>query len=68
MRDEYRLGLTPDKVDVFPRAGHHVRVEADAGEGAGFGDAAFEEAGATLVGSAAEVYEADIVAKVKRAR
>ena len=36
---EYRVGLTPDNVADYVRAGHTVYVETHAGEGAGFADA-----------------------------
>ena len=65
MGNEYRVGLTPDKVDVLVRSGHEVRVQAGAGEGASFPDHLYRAVGARLVGDAAEIYAADVVAKVK---
>ena len=65
MEDEYRVGLTPDKVDVLVRSGHEVWVETGAGEGASFSDDLYAAVGARLVEGAAEAYSADIVAKVK---
>ena len=65
MEDEYRVSLTPDKADVLVRAGHEVRVQRGAGEGASFPDEDYEAVGASLVDTPAEVFASDIVAKVK---
>ena len=43
--EEYRVSLTPDKVDLLVKNGHRVLVESRAGEGAGFPDVAFETVG-----------------------
>ena len=45
-------------------AGHAVGVEADAGAGSGFADAAYQSAGATVT-NAAVAWDADLVVKVK---
>ncbi|MBQ6692677.1 MAG: alanine dehydrogenase, partial [Clostridia bacterium] len=63
---EYRVGLTPDNSMAFVRKGHQVYVETRAGEGAGFSDEAYRAAGATILNTAAEVYEkCDMIIKVK---
>lgn len=62
---EYRVGLTPAGAHALTRAGHQVLVQNDAGTRAGFPDVAFAAAGATLVATAAEVYQADLIVKVK---
>lgn len=62
---EYRVGLTPDGAKRLTGAGHTVRVETWAGVRVGFVDEAYQEAGAKIVASAAEVYRADLVIKVK---
>ena len=62
---ECRVGITPDGVRELTGAGHEVRIECGAGDGAGFADAHFAAAGAHLVASAREVYAADLVLKVK---
>ena len=54
---EYRVGLTPGSVREFSDHGHEVLVETAAGDGIGCGDEAYEAAGATIVGAAAEVFE-----------
>ncbi len=64
---EMRVGLTPPGVSALVKAGHTVYVEKGAGAGAGFSDAAYQEAGAQTVYSAAEAYgRADAVVKVTR--
>ena len=63
---EFRVGLTPDNVSAFVNGGHTVLVEAGAGEGAGFTDAEYAEAGAKLIANAEEVWaQADMIVKVK---
>ena len=63
-RDEQRVALTPDAVRDLASQGMEVRIEAGAGLGAGFTDAAFAAAGARLV-SAEEAWAAHLVVKVK---
>ena len=62
---ERRVALTPDAVAALIRAGHAVRVETGAGQGAGFADAPYAEAGATLVEETTDAFDADLVVKVK---
>lgn len=63
---EYRVGLTPDNVAYFASKGHTVYVETHAGEGAGFSDAEYKEAGAVILDTPAEVFaKADMIVKVK---
>jgi len=63
-RDEQRVALTPDGVADLVNQGMEVRIQAGAGLGAGFSDAAFAAAGAQLV-SAEEAWGAHLVVKVK---
>lgn len=63
--NENRVAMTPAGVVSLKKAGHDVFIETDAGAGSGFFDAAYEEAGAVIVGSAAEAWAADMVMKVK---
>ena len=46
--EEYRVGMTPNGVKDFVRAGHKVIVEAGAGVGSGFADKEYKAAGAEL--------------------
>jgi alanine dehydrogenase len=63
---EARVGLAPGGVRALVDQGHAVLVEAGAGDGSGFPDSDYLEAGATMLGKAAEVYAAaDMVIKVK---
>ena len=64
--EEYRVSLTPDKVDLLVKNGHRVLVESHAGEGAGFPDGDFEAVGAVIEKKAATVFDAsDMIVKVK---
>lgn len=62
---ERRVSLVPDAVARLTKAGDTVTVERGAGEPAGFADAAFVAAGATL-GDRAAAAAAEIVCKVQR--
>jgi len=64
--DEYRVGLPPTAVREYVAHGHEVIVEAGAGEGAGYADAAYVKAGAKIVPDAAAVFSgAQMIVKVK---
>lgn len=62
---ENRIGATPGGVAELVRHGHTVLVETNAGEGSGFTNEEYEAAGATIVNTAAEVWAANMVYKVK---
>ena len=63
---ERRVGLTPTSVRELVAHGHDVIVETSAGIGIGANDDAYVAAGASVVGTAAEVWErAEMVVKVK---
>jgi len=63
---EFRVGLTPNAAREAVNAGHSVTTETAAGIGAGFTDEDYIAAGATIVGTAAEVFAAtDMIVKVK---
>lgn len=64
--DEYRVGATPDNVVSWVKKGLKVHVQCGAGEGSGFSDNAYENAGATMHATAASLYAAaDLIVKVK---
>jgi alanine dehydrogenase len=64
---EGRVGMTPAGVRRLVDMGHVVFVEHQAGERSGFADAAYVEAGATLVYSPEEVFwRSDLIIKVVR--
>ncbi len=63
---EYRVALLPSAAYQLIKRGHRVVVESNAGAGAGYPDADYAQAGATLVNDHAAVFEqADLVVKVK---
>lgn len=64
---ESRVGLSPAGVAALAQLGHRIFVEHEAGEKANFADADYEQAGATIAYSAAEVFgRADLLLKVAR--
>lgn len=63
---EFRVGLTPNAAQEAVSHGHEVIVQKGAGVGAGFDDAAYEAAGATIIATAEEIFAAaDMIVKVK---
>lgn len=63
---EYRVGMLPAGVHELVVAGHDVLVEGGAGDGSGFDDAQFVEAGARIAPDAATVWaDSEMVLKVK---
>jgi alanine dehydrogenase len=63
---EYRVGLTPAGVRELVQHGHYVAVEHNAGAGIGSDDEAYQSAGASIIDTAADVFEAaDLIIKVK---
>jgi alanine dehydrogenase len=64
--DEYRVAMLPVGAEELTRAGHRVLVERGAGVGSGLTDAQYQQAGAELVDTAAEVFaQAELIVKVK---
>ncbi|MCF6309393.1 MAG: alanine dehydrogenase [Sulfurimonas sp.] len=64
--DEFRVGVTPSNVELFVEDGHKVIVQSCAGEGSGFRDADYFDAGASIVSTASELYDsAKLIVKVK---
>jgi len=63
---EFRVGMTPAGAVELVHDGHEVIVETNAGLGIGMHDADYEAAGATIVGTAKEVFDAaEMIVKVK---
>ncbi|MBI1383862.1 MAG: alanine dehydrogenase [Rhizobiales bacterium] len=63
---EYRVGMTPTNVREVVAHGHSVLVETGAGDGIGITDAVYEQAGAKIAATAADVFaKADMIVKVK---
>jgi len=64
--EEYRVAMTPMAAAVLTQAGHRVLIQAAGGEGSGFSDKEYADAGAKVVNSAKEAYsQADMIYKVK---
>ncbi|MEL7240600.1 MAG: NAD-binding protein, partial [Planctomycetota bacterium] len=64
--DESRVSVMPVGVQMLTGQGHEVFVQQGAGEGSGFEDAMYIAAGATMLPTAGEVFEAgDMIVKVK---
>lgn len=62
---ENRIALTPDAVKILVRNGNEVWVEKDAGKGANISDHEYSEAGARIVHSPEEVYQANVILKIE---
>ena len=63
---EYRVGLTPGSVRELVKTGQQVIIETNAGNGIGMTDDDYRNAGATIAGTAAEVFaNSDMIVKVK---
>ena len=64
--NENRVALTPAGVTELRKYGHTVYVQVNAGEGSGFNDEEYIEAGATMLPTIEEVYSiAEMIMKVK---
>ena len=63
---ESRVALTPAGAERLVAAGHEVTIETQAGNGSGLDNATYEQAGARVGKSAAEVWSScDLILKVK---
>src|SRR3954462_14853470 len=64
--NEYRVAITPAGVKELVSFGHEVSVEKEAGVGSSILDEEYVAAGASIIGSADDVWaDADLVLKVK---
>lgn len=63
--NENRVAMTPAGVLTLQSAGHEVVIQTGAGTGSSFTDEAYASAGAKIVETAAEAWDADMVMKVK---
>ncbi|WP_455380878.1 alanine dehydrogenase [Acidihalobacter prosperus] len=64
--NEFRVGLTPAGVRELTAHGHNILIQSEAGDGAGFNDRSYTNAGAKIVQSAADVYSlSQMIVKVK---
>jgi NAD(P) transhydrogenase subunit alpha len=63
---ENRVAMTPESALQLQKLGHECVIEAGAGVGAGFSDAAYKDAGVEVVKTAAALWKAaDVIAKVR---
>ena len=64
--NERRVAVTPDSVRAIKAAGHEVLFEAGAGAGAYLEDAAYQEAGASIVPGTADLWSrSEVVLKIQ---
>ncbi|MCK8099694.1 alanine dehydrogenase [Bacillus sp. 2CMS4F] len=63
--NENRVALTPGGVSQLVSNGHRVLVESGAGLGSGFENEAYESAGAEIIADPKQVWDAEMVMKVK---
>ncbi len=64
--NEYRVGMVPAGVHQLVEDGHQVLVEQNAGEGSGFLEDEYRQAGGEIVAAADELYSrAELIVKVK---
>ena len=64
--NENRVGATPAGVKELVKHGHEVYVQHTAGEGSGFADSEYEEAGAKILPTIEDVYAiGEMIIKVK---
>jgi NAD(P) transhydrogenase subunit alpha len=62
---ERRVALVPASIAALKKAGFDVLIERGAGERAGFPDSAYQEKGAQIAASRADVFAADVVLQVR---
>lgn len=63
---EYRVGMTPAAAHELCHHEHRVYVETNAGAAIGFTDEDYRQAGASILGTAREVFDAaELIVKVK---
>lgn len=63
--NESRVAMTPAGVVTLTSAGHEVFIETGAGLGSSFTDDEYAKAGATIVNTAKEAWDQEMVLKVK---
>lgn len=64
--NEYRVAMPPGAVKTLALRGHELIVQQDAGKGSGFTDEEYQQAGASILPTAKEIWDgAEMVVKVK---
>jgi len=65
-KHEYRVGCTPASVAAYVKAGHTFYIECGAGNGSGFSDQEYKDAGAIVLDDPKEIWKnVDMMIKVK---
>src|SRR5580658_10172105 len=62
---EYRVGMTPGSVRELVIRGHEVLLESNAGQGIGFSDDIYRQAGAKIAHKEEIFATSDMIVKVK---
>ncbi len=62
---ENRISCTPNGVRQLVKSGHKVCIETNAGQGSGFSNQQYEQAGGIIVPCAGDAWAGDMVIKVK---
>lgn len=65
LNGEYRIAMTPAGVHQLVQSGHYVKMEFNGGIGAGICDDEYELAGAVMCTDPQDVWDADLIVKVK---
>jgi alanine dehydrogenase len=63
-KDEYRVPLTPQAVDLLVSYGHEILIETNAGKSASYTDKAYREVGAQIVETKEEIFQCDIILRI----
>ncbi len=61
---ENRIPLAPQAVNLLTNNGHQIIIESNAGKAANFSDNEYSDAGARIVYSAKDAYEANLIVKI----
>jgi alanine dehydrogenase len=61
---EYRVPLTPQAVDLLVSYGHEILIESKAGKPVNYSDNDYRNAGAVIVETKAEIFQADIILRI----
>ena len=63
--EEHRVAATPGGVASLTAAGNRITIQAGAGQSIGFSDSMYAAAGADIATDAKDIYQADLIYKVK---
>lgn len=64
VKEEKRILLTPESISLLKGLGFDILIEKNAGRGVSYSDMNYAEAGAEIVHTKKEVFQADIIVKV----